>query len=194
MRILRTMLILSLLPAAAAAEVEFGGSQSAFPVFGPSAEREAYFSAQEEARQAEIEAQRLERERERERRAEFERLELARDIAEAEAREREADNRNVLVGCVIVGPVDHAPHRQTRKVRTMPPLEPRPGRPGPYPYPPGKPQDARKTVRCVPPAAIVPPYRFVQPYGSELSISVDGGNLGGSLTLRRLGVGLGIGF
>lgn len=194
MRFLRTMLILALLPAAAAADVEFGGSQGAFPVFGPSAEREAYFAAREEARQAELEAQRLERERERERQADLERLEVQRQIAEARSREAEDHHDTLLLNCVVVRhrgaettgrsiPLPPA-HRQTRVTRTMPPLDPGPDRPGPYPRPPGT---SYKSVPCL-------PFYAVRPYGTELSVSVDRGDVSGSLTIRRPGLGLGFGF
>ena len=205
MRLVHMILIIGLLPAAAAAEVEFGQSQGSFPVFGPSAEREAYFAEQETERREAIEARRLERERERERQAELERLEVMREIAEAEARARETEaaRRNILVNCVVVppkygpGPTGRVSRQGAGTVASgtiMPPLKPAPGRPGPYPYPPAAPEYTGYRVNCLPASSIVLPYRLVQPNSTELSVSVDGGDVSGSVTVRRPGIGLGFGF
>ncbi len=201
MLFLRTLLILSLLPAAAMAEVPFGESQGSFPVFGPSADREAFFAAQEAERDAALEAQRQERERERERRAELRRLEVMREIAEAQ--EREARLRTRLLPCVIVAP-GHPKvpgrhpvlrdHPDTQVSRTLPPLDPRPGRPGPYPYPPIKRADPSYGVPCLPSGAVVLPHRPLRPHGSALSVTVDEDGFTGSVTIRRPGLGIGFGF
>jgi len=204
MRFLRPLLILSLLPAAAMAEVPFGESQGSFSVFGPSADRESFFAEQEAARDAALEAQRQERERERARQAELQRLETMREIAEADARARERQARTRLLPCVIAVPDGpKVPgrslpvprnHRDTRITRTMPPLDPGPGRPGPFPTPPTTVDTPRHLVPCRPAGTVVLPYRPLHPYGSELSVTVDEDGFTGSVTLRRPGVGFGFGF
>lgn len=99
MRILAVVLIT--LPGSAWAEVEFGTSQGRFPVFGPSAEREAYFTERAQAEADRVAALRAA--------AEARRLQaLETRAAEARAKEAEVEARAARQsdGCRAVVPID----------------------------------------------------------------------------------------
>lgn len=95
---MRLLLLALMIATPSLAEVEFGASQGRFPVFGPSAEREAFFAEQAAAEAARIaqdrqaaEARRLQALRTRE-------AEARAEAAEAEARASRSDGlcREVL--------------------------------------------------------------------------------------------------
>ncbi len=99
MRILAAVLIA--LPGFAWAEVEFGASQGRFPVFGPSAEREAYFAERAQAEADRVAALRAAEEARRLQTLEARAAEAGAAEAEAEARAARRSD-----ACRAVVPID----------------------------------------------------------------------------------------
>ena len=170
---MRPVLILALSVALCGSHALAQDQSGRFAVFGPSAEREAFFQGQRDA-----EAARVERIEEQRREAE-----LARDLARAEAEARKAEAEALARANAPQG------RRYVRRCfLTKPQREDRLVVAENFGDAPGFP--ARVRSSNLPGRVVCPNYVFVpaDPYGTDIRIDVDDGEASGRIRIRRPGL------